>query len=340
MIPRFSTLLVLLVGLFVFSACDSGEVDPPDMTDTTPPSASNASASSNGSSVTVTFNEAIDPTSVSASNFSVTPGPIAVASATASGASITVTFASGLDDDERVTYTVTGSGIRDMAGNTGSFSQTFSYGSGGSGNASQELGAAYPNAGDNRINLFNTDGDRFLLFNPTTGAVTEADDLDDVESGADGGIPLSSVGAAASVFSDEETVFFSTDGDTYTKYERDQSDFDMPASFEEEYDEFGYDLDGVGAAFGSNGERIVIFNRNGTQWQEWYTGSDGFTNVFSFPADFGDGSAPISSVGAAFYVEEDNEIYLINRQGTMYTIYSGNGFTAAFPISELGDFEF
>lgn len=331
---------LLFAGLFALTltACDSSETTPDD---STPPSASNASASSNGSQVTINFNEAIDPSSVSASNFTLSPGGVSVTNATASGSSITTTLSSSLDEEEEQTYTMSYSGIQDMSGNTASGSIAFSYGGdGGGGSTSQFLGAAYPNAGDNRINIFNLDGDRFVLFNPITGAVTGADDIDDVESGADGGIPLSSVGASGNVYSDEETVFFHTDGDTYTKYERDQSDFDTPASFEEEYDDFGYDLDGVGAAFGSTGERIVIFNRNGTQWQEWYTDSDGFTNVYSFPADFADGSAPISAVGAAFYVEESDEIYLINRQGTQYTIYSSSGFTAAFPISELGNFQF
>lgn len=317
--------VALLMG--ALAACDNA------MDDTTPPGVSGAS-SSNGSSVTIRFTEDLDPSSVTASAFTVSQA--SVSGASASGSSVTLTLASELDDDSRETYTVTYSGIRDVAGNAVSGSTTFTYGGGGSSGGS-EIGAAYPNAGDSRINLFNTDGDRFLLFNPSSGAVSGSDGINDVENGS---LPLDEVGAAASVFGDEETVFFAADGDTYTKYERDQSDFDPATSFEDEFDDNGYDLNGIGAAYGSNGERIIIFNRNGTQWQEWYTGSDGFTNVFSFPADFGDGSAPISSVGAAFYVEEANEVYLINRQGTEYTIFSANGFTAAFPVSELGDIRF
>ncbi len=331
------SLLRVFAALFLafsLAACDSSSDGDGDGSDTTAPRL--VSANSDGMTVTATFDEALDPTSVSASAFTVTPGAT-VASANANGAQVTLVLAAELDDDDRETYTVTANGVRDAAGNVANgTSATFSFG-GGSGSASQELGAAYPNAGDSRINFFNTDGDRFLLFNPVTGAVSDADDLNDVENG---NIPLDDVGAAASVFGDEETIFFARDGDTYTKYERDTADFDTEASFEEEFDDAGYDLNGVGAAYGSDGERVVIFNLNGTEWQEWYTGSDGFTNVFSFPADFGDGSAPISSVGAAFFQEETGDVYLINRQGTMYTIFTGGSFTAAFPISELGELEF
>lgn len=322
-ILRWLAAAALLVAV---PACDTTDETP---SDTAPPTATRATTT--GTAVTVTFDEPV----VVAGTFALSPGP-SVSSATASGSQVTLTLSSELPDDDPATYTVSYSGVTDAAGNAGSGATTFRYPSGGSNNASDDIGAGYPNAGDSRINLFNTDGDRFLLFNPASGAVSGADDLNDVENGA---IPLDGVGAAASVFGDEETVFFGLDGDTYTKYERDQSDFDPAASFEEEFDDSGYDLDGVGAAYGSTGERIVLFNRNGTQWQEWYTGSDGFTNVFSFPADFGDGSSPISSVGAAFYVEEANEVYLINRQGTQYTIWDGS-FTAAFPVSDLGDFDF
>lgn len=334
MLPRVLLLLVFALG---FAACDSGGDGDGDGNggDTTAPVLLSA-RTDDGLMITVTFDEALDPTSVTAAAFSVTPGAT-VASASANGAQAILMLTEELSDDDRATYTVAANGVRDAAGNaTASASVTFSYG-GGSGSASQDIGAAYPNAGDSRINLFNTDGDRFLLFNPATGAVSDADDLNDVENGD---LSLDDVGAAASVFGDDETYFFALDGDTYTTYERDKAAFDTEASFEEEFDDFGYDLSGVGAAYGSNGERVILFNRNGTEWQEWFTGSDGFSDVRSFPAEFGDGSAPISSVGAAFYQEESNEVYLINRQGTMYTIFSSSGFTAAFPISELGDFEF
>ena len=63
--------------------------------------------------------------------------------------------------------------------------------------------------------------------------------------------------------------------------------------------------------------------------------------MFSFPAGFGGGNAPISAVGAAVYIQENNEIYLFNRAGTEYTIWrGGSNFTAAFPISQLGDIDF
>ena len=182
------------------------------------------------------------------------------------------------------------------------------------------------------------DGDRFLLINLVTGAVTDADDLDDLENGL---IPLSEVDASANVFAEEETYFFDTDGDTFTHYERDTADFDTPASFAAEYDEFGYDLTSIGAAFESGSDEIFLFNQNGTRFQSWDVGSDSFSDVYSFPAEFGDGGSPISAVGAAFWFEESGQYFLFNRDGSQYTIYSSGGsWSAAFPVSELGDLEF
>lgn len=152
------------------------------------------------------------------------------------------------------------------------------------------------------------------------------------------------MGAAASVFDEEETYFFSTDGDTFTNYERDVADFDAPASFEEEYDGSGYELSSIGAAFESDffaSNSIVLFNQNGTEWQLWQPEEGSFSDVFTFPAQFGGGNAPISAVGAAVYRADTNQVYLFNREGTQYTIWSGgSSFTAAFDVEELGEIAF
>ncbi|MEP0545648.1 MAG: Ig-like domain-containing protein [Rhodothermales bacterium] len=336
-----SALRVMACAAFLLplAACDSGG-DGDDNGDTMPPTILSAS-SSDGSTVSVTFSEALDAASVTASAFTVTPGAT-VTAATANGASVTLTLAAGLDDDERRTYTVTANGVRDAAGNaaTGA-SATFSFGQGGGSSGGTAVGAAYPNAGDSRIVFFNTSGDRFLVFNPVTGVSTDPDDLDDIENGL---IPLDDVAAAASVFDEGETYFFANDGDTFTNYERDTADFDTPASFEEEYDEQGYELSSIGAAvegdfFASNS--IVLFNQNGTEWQLWQPENDSFSDVFTFPSQFGGGNAPISAVGAAVYREDTNQVYLFSRDGTRYTIWAGgNNFTAAFPVEELGDYAF
>jgi hypothetical protein len=325
--------------LLPLAACDSGG-DGDGNGDTTAPTILSAS-SSDGTSVSVTFSEALDAASVAASAFTVTPGAT-VAAATASGASVTLTLAAGLDDDERQTYTVTANGVRDAAGNaaTGA-SATFSFGQGG-GSSSQQIGAAYPNASDSRIVLFNTDGDRFVIVNLATGAVSDADDIDDLE---DGNIPIDEVGAAASENgSQPDSYFFSTDGDTYTKYERGQDGgFDATASFEEEFDEAGYELSSIGAAVSiRNSNHIILFNQNGTRYQRYFYGNDSFDDVSDFPSDFGNGNSPISAVGAAFFVDDSDQIYFFDRDGSMYTIYStSNGsFSAAFAISELGDIAF
>ncbi len=153
-------------------------------------------------------------------------------------------------------------------------------------------------------------------------------------------IPLNEVGAAASVYDEAETYFFSTDGDTFTNYEREANGgFDTPTSFEEEYDDSGYDLNSIGAAVGV-GNQIVLFNQNGTQFQTFNPDNDSFADVSNFPLQFGNGSSPISAVGAAYYRAESSQYYFFNREGTKYTIYNGGTFTAAFDISDLGDIEF
>ncbi len=106
----------------------------------------------------------------------------------------------------------------------------------------------------------------------------------------------------------------------------------------------GYDLNSIGAAvegdfFASNS--IVLFNQNGTEWQLWQPENDSFSDVFTFPSQFGGGNAPISAVGAAVYRDDTNQVYLFSRDGERYTIWAGgSNFTAAFPVEELGDYAF
>jgi hypothetical protein len=336
-LPSLTLPSLLLLAAFAFAACDSSESDP-DPTDSTPPAL--VSASSDGTSVSLTFNEALDPTTVTTAAFTVAPGA-AVASASGSGTTATLVLAGELDDDEQQTYTVTANGVADAAGNVANgTSATFTFGGGGGTSGGSAIGAAYPNAGDSRLIFFNAAGDRFLVFNPVTGAVTDADDVDDVENGL---LPLDDVGASASIFGEGETYFFSTDGDTFTNYERDVADFDVPASFEEEYDEPGYELNSIGAAVEGNffaSNSIILFNQNGTEWQLWQPEEDAFSDVFTFPSQFGNGQAPIPAVGAGVYREDTNQVYLFNRDGTRYTIWNGSTFTAAFDVSDLGDIEF
>ena len=326
--------LLAFALVVTLAACDSGGVGTEDVT---PPSATAAIAS--GSTVTVTYTEAINPASVAPSAFTIAPAA-AIASASASGMQVSLALGASLSAGS---YTVLFTGVRDLAGNAASGTVTFSVGGsgGGSGGTSDAIGAAYPNAGDSRLLFVNTTGNRFLFFNPVTGSTTNSQAIGNLESND---LPLDDVAAAANLFGDDETYFFSSDGDTFTNYERDSATFDSPESFEEEFEEDGYDLDSIGAAmegdfFASNS--IVLFNQNGTQWQLWQPTANAFSSVYSFPAGFGGGNAPISAVGAAVFIEENNEIYLFNRAGTEYTIWrGGSNFTAAFPIAQLGDIDF
>ncbi|MDX1420059.1 MAG: Ig-like domain-containing protein [Rubricoccaceae bacterium] len=114
----------------VLAACDasdpSGGGGGGGGADTAPPVAGSASASA--ATVTLNFNEAIDPTSVSADAFTITPGNTSVASATASGSTVTLTLASELPGSPNQTYSVAYSGVRDAAGNRANGSVSFDYG--------------------------------------------------------------------------------------------------------------------------------------------------------------------------------------------------------------------
>jgi len=100
--------------------------------DTDPPTVTTASASS-ATSVAVSFNEALDTaTAQTASNYQVfetaTPAnTIAVSGATLNGSRVNLTLASGLT--EGTSYTVTVTGVKDVAGNVivGSNTAVFSY---------------------------------------------------------------------------------------------------------------------------------------------------------------------------------------------------------------------
>jgi hypothetical protein len=233
-------------------------------------------------------------------------------------------------------YSVTVSGVRDAAGNALTTAQAdFSFSAnplpGADGPA---IGAVYPNAGDSRVILINKAGTRFVYWTPGSGVFSDAENVSALENGA---LPLSDVGASSSTRDGEDTYFFSGDGMTFTVYERETSAFDEIEEFGDDGGEFGDpEIEDVGAAVDASSTQLLIFNRNGTRYGVWNEANEIWDGYFNFPADFFGGGAPISAVGAIVFVDEENAYYLFDRDGTKYTVFSGN-FSNAFDVTELGD---
>jgi len=340
---------VFFTLLFIATGCDSMEpeatcADDPSQPncDTTPPRVIRAEAV-NDTRVTVSFDEALDPASVTAEAFDVSgvgvPGSAVYRRASQAAE---LTLPAPLDAGS---YTVTVQGVRDVAGNALSDGQTaFRIDDPAPEPDEREVavGAAYPNAADSRIILINKDGDRFVYWNPIDGSFSQARGIDELENGQ---IPFSRIGAAASTLDGSETYFFNEAGDRYTIYERDSNAFDEAEDFGDDSGDFGEpDIEDVGAAVvvssvGSsvNPERIFFFNKAGTRYQAWDYEAERWSRVYNYVTDFNRGGSPIASVGAAAYVEREAAFYLFNREGTEYTIYSGGRFSDDFDIEELGD---
>lgn len=203
-----------------------------------------------------------------------------------------------------------------------------------SGGSEVAVGAVYPNAADSRIILVNKAGTRFVYWTPSSGAFSDAEAVSALENGA---LPLDDIGATSSTRDGEDTYFFSEDGTAFTVYERETSAFDEVEEFGEDGGEFGDpEIEDVGAAVDASSTQLLFFNRNGTRYGVWNEANEQWDGYFNFPADFFGGGAPISAVGAIVFVDEENAYYLFDRDGTKYTVFSGN-FSNAFDVAELGD---
>jgi hypothetical protein len=283
--------------------------------------------------VAVIFDEPLDASSVTPQAFTISGGVGAPSDAQYIDAvrSATLTLARPMAEGS---YSVTVAGVRDMAGNALTTAQaTFTFGS-NPGTGSPAIGAAYPNAGDSRVILINKAGTRFVYWTPSSGAFSAAQNVSALENGA---LPLSTVGATASTRDEEETLFFSDDGTEFTVYERETSAFDEVEEFGDDGGEFGDpEIETVGAASDASSTQMFLFNLNGTRYGVWNHEQERWDGFFNFPASFFGGGAPISAVGAIVYIEEERAYYLFDREGTKYTVFSGN-FSDAFDVSELGD---
>jgi hypothetical protein len=323
---------LLFATVLLVSACDSnGGMD--ESGDTTPPQVVRAEAPT-ATEVVVVFDEALDPASVTADAFTVSNGVGTPARADYLDAARSATL--GLSAPMRTgTYSVTVSGVRDAAGNAMAPSQmNFSYPSGTLPGADAAVGAVYPNAADSRIILVNRAGTRFVFWTPSNGSFSDSQPVQNLENQA---LPIADVGAAMSTRDEEETYFFSTDGESFTIYERESSEFDEPDLFGEDQGDFGDpEIEDVGAGTDVSTVQLVLFNVNGTRYGVWNHSTEAWQGTFNFPADFFGGGAPISAVGAIVFLDEENAYYLFDRDGTQYAIFSGN-WSNAFPVTELGD---
>lgn len=334
---RLAREVPILLGLLfatvcLVSACDSnGGMD--ESGDTTPPQVVRAEAPT-ATEIVIVFNEALDPASVTADAFTVSNGVGTPARADYLDAARSVTL-SLRTPMQNGTYSVTVSGVRDAAGNAMPPSQmNVTYPSGTLPGADAAVGAVYPNAADSRIILVNRAGTRFAYWTPSNGSFSNSQPVQNLENRA---LPIADVGAAMSTRDDEETYFFSTDGETFTVYERESSEFDEPDAFGEDDGDFGdSDIEDVGAGTHVSSSQLVLFNQNGTRYGVRNYSTEEWQGTFNFPADFFGGGAPISAVGAIVFLDEENAYYLFDRDGTQYAIFSGN-WSNAFPVTELGD---
>lgn len=185
---------------------------------------------------------------------------------------------------QNVTYSVIVSGVRDAAGRDDLSQTNFSYPFGTLPGSDAAVGAAYPNAADSRVILVNRAGTRFVYRTPSSDSFSDSQPVQNLETRT---LSLTDVSAAVSISNEEETYFFGTDGETFTVYERELSEFDEPDAFGEDDGDFGdSDIGDVGAGTYVSSSQVVLFNQNGTRYGVWNHSTEAWQGTFNFPADF------------------------------------------------------
>lgn len=180
------------------------------------------------------------------------------------------------------------------------------------------IGAATQLHGTSDIVLFNLAGDQYVVCDQNNFTFTGPYGLDDASAPLKD-CPFESVSAAqklpsGNVYLHDGTgtkyVAFKTDGTYGTSY---------PLSVWGQ-DDHPFDLFGVGAAV-EDGNRVIHFNRAGTQYTRYYSGQP-FGDVINLWQWGPDNTCPIDAVGAAVRLDLAQSYYIFfDPTGTEYTIY-------------------
>lgn len=326
--------LPLLLGAALLAACGGGT----DPGDTTPPTL--VSATTDGVDLVLVFSEEINVGTISAQKFSITPGTPRLINATLVGTSqVTMRILDRLPSAPPTTYTVTATGIADLAGNVASsVSTSFSFG-----RIAPVVGAAY-RLPDGRAVLINGDRTRFSIFNVADGSFTPSRPIAELPQA---GISFP-IGASATRHDGSLTYYWGSDGDTYIGYGYAAGAVSpaAPISFIAAFADCTLP-GGVGAAFtlgdlSSSPHRIYLFSADGKTYRIWSYALSGSPcgSLSSFPGDFGGGGSPVDAVGAGFFAIRGSLAwyYLFDAAGTSFTIYVGNqDFSALLSTADLGD---
>ncbi|HRP08588.1 MAG TPA: Ig-like domain-containing protein [Gemmatimonadales bacterium] len=309
--------------------------------DSTPPKLVSATYGADHEILTLVFDEEINAATVHDAAFTLGPDEYDLDDATLVGTrQVTLDVDGGLPGAPPTVYTVTATGIADLAGNVApSLSTTFQFG-----RPAPIVGAAYRLPGGQEVVLINGDGTRFVVFNYGNSSFSAAAPIGDLP---ESGIPFP-IGAAGTRHNGSLTYFWGTDGDSYIGYDYSQGAISPPAPIEFLKTFPGCSLPGgVGAAFSlgvfsSNPNRIYLFSADGTVYRIWNYAATGApcSAALVFPQNFGPGNAPIANVGAAFTTNSlvSPRYFLFDRAGTSYTIYYETGvFAKARSTADLGN---
>lgn len=207
---RFYALPLLLCAGFI-AACDSGT----DPGDTTPPAL--VSAASDGQVLTLILSEEVSAATIGDKAFSISPGEYELEEATLVGTrQVTLEIEDWLPNAPPTTYTVTTTGIADLAGNVASsLSATFSFG-----REAPVVGAALAlgqlSQNPDRLFLFSADGTQYRVWSYAASGAACSATLTFPQNFGGGGSPIGAVGAGFYV--DGGYLLFDAAGTSYTIY--------------------------------------------------------------------------------------------------------------------------
>ncbi len=200
------------------------------------------------------------------------------------------------------------------------------------GSPEQGVGAAFVVPGSDTVILFNTDGERYVEFDRTTGRFSDSDETEDL--GDDN--PFDEVGAGSALPGGTEAVVFNETGSRGSVYDTATGDFSAPATFAAMYPGAPFARPSAGFI---TGDQVIFFDERGENYAAYNFVTSTWSNVFSFATEFGGGGAPFPAVGASFAFEAGgSEFYLFDRSGERFVIFDGGGvFSALMSLSDLGD---
>lgn len=199
--------------------------------------------------------------------------------------------------------------------------------------SAQQVGAAFYNLNNDQIYMFSADGSQYTVWDGTSRAWRNPLPTSRF---ADGNGPFSNVGAAFYNSGNRQIYLFNGEGTQYATWDGEQRQWRAPESTRSFADGNG-PFSAISAAYyNSNNNQIYLFSADGRSFTVWNPQDRTWRPVLP-TSRFANGAGPFDEVGAIFYHQGNNEIYVFNGAGTRYTAWN-SGAQQWRPVEVTGSF--